>query len=136
MEANKRITHYALHITHHVSRFTLLLLLLAFAVPVAAQAVTVKIFGFDAGSFPRVRAFVSVTDERGRAVVALQKEAFKIVEDERDAQIVAVNASQDPIHVGLVIDHSGSMTSRTSCKTPRLRQVPSWTRCARRTKRS
>ena len=126
MEANKRITHYALRLTHHVSRlthhvsrltphvsrFTLLLLLLAFAVPVAAQAVTVKIFGFDAGSFPRVRAFVSVTDERGRAVVALQKEAFKIVEDERDAQIVAVNASQDPIHVGLVIDHSGSMNEQ------------------------
>ena len=87
----------------------ILLVALALAAPVAAQAVTVKIFGFDAGSFPRVRAFVSVTDESGRAVVALQKEAFKIVEDERNAEIVAVNVSQDPIHVGLVIDHSGSM---------------------------
>ena len=57
----------------------ILLVALALAAPVAAQAVTVKIFGFDAGSFPRVRAFVSVTDASGRAVVALQKEAFKIV---------------------------------------------------------
>jgi Ca-activated chloride channel family protein len=116
MEANKRITHYALRLTHHISRFTLLLLLLAFAVPVAAQAVTVKIFGFDAGSFPRVRAFVSVTDERGRAVVALQKEAFKIVEDGRDAQIVALNVSDEPIYVGLVIDRSGSMNEQNKLR--------------------
>lgn len=86
-----------------------LLCVFALAAPVAAQAVTVKLFGFDAAKFPTVRAFVSVTDSAGKAITLLKQESFKIVEDGRDAKIVALNVSNEPIYVGLVIDHSGSM---------------------------
>jgi len=94
------------------SRICILVLLLVIVcvLPITAQTpVTVKIFGFDAGTFPTVRAFVSVTDANGRAIQALKKEQFKLVEDGRNAEIVAINVSNDPIHVGLLIDHSGSM---------------------------
>ncbi len=96
-------------------RILVLLGVLLCAIPAAAQTpVTVKIFGFDAGKFPTVRAFVSVTDANGRAIQALKQEQFKLVEDGRNAEIVAINVSNDPIHVGMLIDHSGSMGQPTS----------------------
>jgi len=87
----------------------LLFVVLALNTPVAAQSVTVKVTGFDIGAFPTVRAFISVTDASGHAIQTLSRDAFKMAEDGRDAPVVAVSASQEPIHVGLVIDHSGSM---------------------------
>ena len=80
----------------------------------------VKITGFDAGNFPQVRAFVSVTDSNGRALQTLGKDAFKIVEDGRDVELVAINASQDPIHFGLLIDRSGSMSQQNKLSDARI----------------
>jgi len=93
-----------------------LLLGVLFATPIAAQSATVKLFGFDAGKFPTVRAFVSVTDSSGRAVTLLKPESFKVVEDGRDAQVLAINVSSEPIYVGLVIDHSGSMNDQNKLR--------------------
>ncbi|HZQ08541.1 MAG TPA: VWA domain-containing protein [Anaerolineae bacterium] len=69
-----------------------------------------KLFGFDAGNFPEVRAFVSVTDAEGKPIQALPIESFKIQEDGKDARIIRINTNTEPIHVGLLIDHSGSMS--------------------------
>ncbi|GIL15530.1 MAG: hypothetical protein BroJett039_07030 [Chloroflexota bacterium] len=78
---------------------------------VAAQAgIQARATGFDSAQFPRVRAFVSITDAQDKPIQALPKENFKIQEDGRDAEIIAINTSTDPIYVGLVIDHSGSMS--------------------------
>lgn len=94
----------------------ILLIAFAFAAPVAAQSVTVKLFGFDAGKFPTVRAFVSVTDSSGRAVTLLKQESFKVLEDGRDARVLALNVSSEPIYVGLVIDRSGSMNDQNKLR--------------------
>lgn len=99
-------------IVHCALALAIAMLLGGGARPAGAQdSGVVKINGFDAGRFPQVRAFVSVTDASGRALQALNKDDFKIVEDGRAAEIVAIDASQDPIHVGLLIDHSGSMAT-------------------------
>lgn len=74
-----------------------------------SSSTEVRATGFDPAQFPQVRAFVSITDAQGRPVQTLPKENFKIQEDGRDAEIVAINTSTDPIFVGLLIDHSGSM---------------------------
>ena len=87
-------------------------LALTLSAPVAAQNAVVRITGFDATQFPTVRAFVSVTDANGRALQALPRDAFQLTEDGRTATVLAINASQDPIHVGLVLDHSGSMDAQ------------------------
>jgi len=91
--------------------FTLLLALM-FHASAHAQTVNVKITGFDTGKFPLVRAFVSVTDASGRAVQSLTRAAFKLTEEGLPVEIVAVNASDDAIHVGLIIDRSGSMNDQ------------------------
>jgi VWFA-related protein len=96
-------------IASHVLWFVIFLIVLTLITPIAAQSATVKLIGFDAGKFPTVRAFVSVTDSAGRAITLLKQDSFKIVEDGRDAKIVALNVSNEPIYVGLVIDRSGSM---------------------------
>ena len=98
----------------------LLFVVLALNTPVAAQSVTVKVTGFDTGNFPTVRAFISVTDASGHAIQTLSRDAFKMVEDGRDAPIIAVSASQEPIHVGLVIDHSGSMGQENKLSDARI----------------
>lgn len=74
-----------------------------------SPAADLRATGLDPAQFPQVRAFVSITDAQGRPIQTLPKENFRIQEDGRDAEIVAINTSNDPIFVGLVIDHSGSM---------------------------
>ncbi|OQY99219.1 MAG: hypothetical protein B6D41_01690 [Chloroflexi bacterium UTCFX4] len=95
----------------HIAKFLIgCFLLVGGAQLAAAQAgIQARATGFDPAQFPRVRAFVSITDAQGKPVQALPQENFKIQEDGRDAEIIAINISTDPIYVGLVIDHSSSM---------------------------
>jgi len=56
---------------------------------------------------------VSVTDERGNAVVDLKQEEFTIFEDGKVKKISNFAFSQSlPLSIGLLIDHSGSMKKR------------------------
>lgn len=86
-----------------------LLLVLTFTVLVSAQTLTVRITGFDTTNFPRVRAFVSVTDPSGRVLETLRQESFGLKEDSQTAKILSVTTSNVPLRVGLLIDRSGSM---------------------------
>ncbi len=92
----------------------ILALLAAFGVVYTVNAqsgnVEVKSFGFDAAAFPQVRAFVSVTDAQGKPIQTLRVENFLVEEDGARTDIIAINTSDEPIHVGLLIDHSSSMS--------------------------
>lgn len=79
---------------------------------VSAQTVLAQILGFDASKFPQVRAFVSVTDKNGHAIQQLKQADFAAREDGQPMKVLAVDASDEAIHVGLVIDHSGSMADQ------------------------
>lgn len=92
-------------------RFLLVVLGLVFGLTtsVFAQTLTVRITGFDTTNFPRVRAFVSVTDPSGRVLETLRQESFGLAEDGQTAKILAVTTSNASLRVGLLIDRSGSM---------------------------
>ena len=55
---------------------------------------------------------VSVTDRAGNLVRGLQADNFRIYEQGRLQQIVLFENQDLPITVGLVVDHSGSMSSK------------------------
>ncbi|HEX4999878.1 MAG TPA: VWA domain-containing protein [Terriglobia bacterium] len=59
-----------------------------------------------------VELSVSVTDERDRPIGSLQKENFKILEDQVEQPIVVFRHEDIPLSLGLVVDNSRSMEPR------------------------
>ncbi len=56
---------------------------------------------------------VSVTDDRGAPQVDLKKEQFQVLEEGQPKSISSFSFSADlPLSVGVLVDHSGSMTER------------------------
>jgi Ca-activated chloride channel family protein len=60
----------------------------------------------------RIVMDVSVRDDDKRLVPGLSAEAFSVEENGRPARIVEVSPEERPIHVGILIDSSGSMVER------------------------
>jgi VWFA-related protein len=81
---------------------------------VAAQAqdkYKVEVTQVEAGQFPRITLYVSVTDEAGKPVTSLAKEDFTIVEEGKTVTITdfAGLGSNRPVDVVFVFDTTGSM---------------------------
>ena len=55
---------------------------------------------------------VSVTDARNHAVAGLEREAFRLFEDQREQTVVQFAREDAPLSVGIVFDLSGSMTGK------------------------
>jgi len=55
---------------------------------------------------------VSVTDPMNRTVLGLQKQDFKVYEDNEEQQIQYFSAEEAPISVGLLLDTSKSMANK------------------------
>lgn len=95
------------------ARYLLGALLLLLPFPAAAQSdINLRIDQLDAGAFPEMRLFVSVTDAQRRAIANLGIEHFVLVENGRAVPIASVaNAQPDDIQlrVVLALDISGSI---------------------------
>src|SRR5262245_12357094 len=57
---------------------------------------------------------VRVTDESGRVVRGLEKEAFKIYEDKVEQPLTFFSSEEAPVTWGVVVDRSGSMADMKS----------------------
>jgi Ca-activated chloride channel family protein len=55
---------------------------------------------------------VTVADQRDRPVLGLPQNAFRVLEDETEQEIVSFSRSDAPLSTGLVFDISGSMRNR------------------------
>lgn len=55
---------------------------------------------------------VTVTDQRDRPLLGLPQNAFRLLEDETEQEIVSFSRSDTPLSTGLVFDISGSMRNR------------------------
>jgi len=55
---------------------------------------------------------VKVTDQDGRPIAGLTKDDFAVYEDKVSQSIESVSAEESPLSMGLVIDTSGSMSSK------------------------
>ncbi len=84
--------------------------------PVTAQTTyRVNINYIDSQLFPRVNAYVSVTDAQGALVTGLGETDFSVSEDAKpisNFKVLSVENTQQPLAVALVIDTSGSMNVR------------------------
>jgi VWFA-related protein len=56
-----------------------------------------------------VNVTATVTDQNGRFVSGLQKEDFRVYQDDRQQEITHFNAERVPVSLGIVLDTSGSM---------------------------
>src|SRR5437867_8307247 len=63
---------------------------------------------------------VSVTDEKDRPVGNLNKDNFRVFEDQTEQQLSVFKHEDLPISLGLVIDNSRSMEPRKDRKSTRL----------------
>jgi len=55
---------------------------------------------------------VSVTDENGKAITGLKAHDFRIFEDGRPQEISLFEEGDNPVSVGLIVDHSRSMGAK------------------------
>lgn len=81
----------------------------------AQTPITVAVGKTDGANFPTVSAFVTLADAAGRPVLGVGPEAWELVEDGkpvRGVQVGNVVNAQEPLHVVLTVDTSGSMNGR------------------------
>jgi len=107
-------------------RFVLLSLIivlgLIFASPfstVIAQAspINFQIISIDSDSFPRVRVYFSVSDSQGFPITGLDKNSFKLSEDNKpitDSTLTQIKNTEMALAIVLVLDTSGSMANTLS----------------------
>jgi Ca-activated chloride channel family protein len=55
---------------------------------------------------------VTVTDPYNRLVTGLEPDNFRIFEDNVEQEIVNFSSEDVPISIGVILDHSGSMTNK------------------------
>lgn len=55
---------------------------------------------------------VTVTDSRGRHVAGLSAESFRVMDNGRLSQIATFHSGEVPVTIGLVVDHSQSMSPK------------------------
>jgi VWFA-related protein len=94
-----------------------LLLFLFVASVTAAQSspVNIKIEAVDSKAFPKVKAFLSVSDSQGFPITGLDKSSFKITEDDKPIdgfQVSPFKNTDQPLAIVLVMDTSGSMVGK------------------------
>jgi len=72
----------------------------------------VRLESVDSNSFPKVLAYISVTDAQGKAITGLAQDSFSASEDSLPLTSFTVSPYQNtgqPLAISLVIDTSGSM---------------------------
>jgi len=89
----------------------LAVLLFGFAELCFADAPTVQVTQVDPSAFPRVTVYVSVTDDAGQPIAALNQEDFDLQEDGQPVEILefAGIGSDRPVDIVFVFDTTGSM---------------------------
>lgn len=85
--------------------------LLLFSTVSSADGPTVQVTQVDPSAFPRVNVYVSVTDDAGQPIAALQQEDFDLREDGQPVEILefAGVGSDRPVDIVFVFDTTGSM---------------------------
>lgn len=76
-----------------------------------ADGPTVQVTQVDPSAFPRVTAYVSVTDEAGQPISAFKQEDFHLTEDGQPVEVLefAGIGSDRPVDIVFVFDTTGSM---------------------------
>lgn len=60
----------------------------------------------------RVQVYTTVTDPYNRLVTGLEKEHFRVFEDNIEQEVLAFSSEDVPISIGVIFDMSGSMSNK------------------------
>ncbi len=98
--------------------FKFLILSAVFSTSVFSQTdpgIKVNVAGFNYSQYPKIRAYVSVTDEKGGSILGLKKEHFNVVSDESSLsnfELTSIFPNKEWLSIILAIDCSGSMSGK------------------------
>lgn len=86
-----------------------------FVFPQTNPGIKVNITGFNYSQYPRIRAYVSVTDKNGKSILGLKKEHFNSISDKNplsNFELTSIFPNKEWLSIILAIDCSGSMSGR------------------------